>query len=254
MNEKKSSHGGKREGSGNFSKNGNADEKKVKKRNWAFVIYPTKAYLDSIGCEYDGSSGYGSAPENWKEVLKLSGLQIAVSPLHTDTNPDESDKKPHWHVIAVYGSPTTYNNVKHLAQDKLKGTIPISLDQVRGYYRYLTHKDNPEKFQYDEKDIITFNGFNIANFVELTKSEVTAIMMALEDIIEEKHFFEYRSFCRYVRRNCPAEYYEIATSHTMHFGKYVDSFRNILKEKGISVVFVNEAGELVDEEVSEALK
>ena len=38
--------------------------KNVKKRNWAFVLYPE------------------SAPENWREELQKTGLQCAISPLH----------------------------------------------------------------------------------------------------------------------------------------------------------------------------
>jgi len=123
----------------------------VKKRNWAFVVYPTKEQLDILNSRYDGSDGYGTLPDNWIEILQLSGLQYAVSPIHDkDENPDKTIKKPHYHVIVSYGSPTTYNNVKSLT-DSLNAPIPQALEQIRGYYRYLTHKDNPEKYQYDER-------------------------------------------------------------------------------------------------------
>ena len=116
----------------------------TKKRQWAFVCYPE------------------SLPPDWIEILKQSGLQCAISPLHDkDINPDNTPKKPHYHVILVYAGPTTYNNVATFTAS-INGTIPQPLEQVRGYYRYLTHKDNPEKAQYDEKDIITLNGFGLA--------------------------------------------------------------------------------------------
>ena len=131
--------------------------KNMKKRNWAFVLYPE------------------SAPENWKELLQQTGLGIAISPLHNkDINPTGETKKAHYHIILTYDGPTTYNNVRSLTE-LLGQPIPQPLEQVRGYYRYLTHKDNPEKAQYDEKDIITYNGFNIQDFVELTSSEVSII-------------------------------------------------------------------------------
>ena len=110
--------------------------KNVKKRNWAMVLYPE------------------SAPEDWREQLRLSGLQVAISPLHDkDVNADGEPKKAHHHVILVYGSPTTYNNVKALC-DRLNQPIPQPLEQVRGYYRYLTHEDNPEKAQYSKSDTL----------------------------------------------------------------------------------------------------
>ena len=110
--------------------------KNIKKRNWAFVLYPE------------------SAPENWKEILQQTGLGIAISPLHDkDVNPTGEVKKAHYHIILIYDGPTTYNNVRSLTES-LGQPIPQPLEQVRGYYRYLTHKDNPEKYQYDDKDII----------------------------------------------------------------------------------------------------
>lgn len=49
-----------------------------------------------------------------------------------------------------------------------RGTLSL------GYY------DNPEKAQYDEREIKTINGFNIADFSELTRSEITQIKKTLQ--------------------------------------------------------------------------
>ena len=123
--------------------------KNVKKRNWAFVLYPE------------------SAPVDWRDLLQKTGLQCAVSPLHDrDLNPDGEPKKAHFHIIICYSGPTSFNVVKALT-DSLCCPIPQALEQVRGYYRYFTHKDNPEKFQYQESEISTINGFSIMDFVEL---------------------------------------------------------------------------------------
>ena len=112
--------------------------KVLKKRNWAFVVYPE------------------SAPEKWIEQLQLSGAQFAISPLHDkDLNATGEPKKAHWH-------------------ERLNAPKPIPLEQVRGYYRYLTHKDNPRRHSMTENDIQTLNGFDIRDFVEMTKSEVNA--------------------------------------------------------------------------------
>ena len=128
----------------------------LKKRNWAFVVYPE------------------SAPSDWIEQLQQRGVVGAISPLHDkDLNATGEPKKAHWHVIVTYEGPTAQSVVERLTE-LLNAPKPIPLEQVRGYYRYLTHKDNPEKFQYDEKDIQTLNGFDIRDFVEMTKSEVNA--------------------------------------------------------------------------------
>lgn len=177
----------------------------VKKRNWAFVLYPE------------------SAPENWREMLQMSGLQCAVSPLHDkDIDPNGEPKKPHWHVIAVYSGPTSYNVVNALC-GSLNAPHPQALEQVRGYYRYLTHKDNPEKAQYDDKDITTINGFNISDFSELTRSEVNAIKFRLQKLIREQEIFEYSDFMDYLQDNDMMSEYEVASNNTMFFDRYIRS-------------------------------
>lgn len=124
----------------------------IKKRNWAFVVYPE------------------SLPDDWKEILKLKGIMTAISPLHDlDINPTGEIKKAHYHIILSFGNPTTYNNVLNITKE-LNGTIPIPLESVTGMYRYLTHKDNPEKHQYKEEDITLYNGFDPVTLLSETES------------------------------------------------------------------------------------
>ena len=185
--------------------------KNVKKRNWAFVLYPE------------------SAPENWRELLQQTGLQCVISPLHDkDLDPDGNPKKAHHHIILVYSGPTSFNVVKQLTES-LKQPIPQALEQVRGYYRYLTHKDNPEKAQYSEDDIETINGFNIADFVELTKSEVNAYKRKLQELIIKLECYEYCDFMDFLLDSEMLTEYDIASNNTYFFEKYISSRRNKLK-------------------------
>ena len=179
----------------------------VKKRNWAFVCYPE------------------SMPKNWLEILQETGSPIAISPLHDkDKDPDEKEKKAHYHVIICYGGPTSFNVVKRLT-NKLNSPVPIALEQVRGYYRYLTHKDNPEKYQYDEKDIKCLNGFNIRDFVELTKNETIKIIIEIRKIIRENGIIEYSDLMDYLDAKGNFDYISVATYNTIHFNAYLKSFR-----------------------------
>lgn len=218
-----------------------------KKRNWAFVVYPTQKYLASIGSSYDGSDGWGSAPSDWQVMLQLSGLQYAISPLHDkDTLDDGSGriKKPHWHVIVVYGSPTTPANVKRLT-DSFNSPAPIPLEQVRGYYRYFTHKDNPDKAQYDDAAVVTGGGFNIADFIELSKSEVLEIKFKLQQLIRERDIDEYEVFMDYVQDNLDRLMYDVASSNTIFFNTYLRSRRHS-KEKAPTRYTIDQAtGEVV---------
>ncbi len=182
--------------------------KNVKKRNWAFVLYPE------------------SAPKNWRERLQETGLQCAVSPLHDkDVDPTGEAKKAHYHVILTYSGPTSYNVVKSLT-DSLNQPIPQALEQVKGYYRYFTHKDNPEKAQYDEREITTINGFNIADFSELTRSEVSEIKKLLQSLIRKFDIREYSDLMDYLQDEEMNLEYEVASNNTYFFDKYIASRRN----------------------------
>ena len=183
-------------------------DKNVKKRNWGMIIYPE------------------SAPADWVEQLQKTGLQCAISPLHdSDLDPTGEPKKPHYHVIACYSGPTSYNVVKGLT-DSLNSPIPQPLEQVKGYYRYFTHKDNPEKYQYDDSGIQTVNGFSIFDFCELTKSEVISIKRGLQGLIRNMDFIEYSDFMDYLDMNDLSSEYDVASNNTYFFEKYISSRRN----------------------------
>lgn len=192
--------------------------KNVKKRNWAMVLYPE------------------SAPEDWRDQLRKTGLQCAVSPLHDkDTNADGEPKKPHYHVILCYSGPTSFSVVERLTK-QLGQPIPQPLEQVRGYYRYLTHADNPEKAQYSAAEIETINGFDIRDFVEMTKSEVTRYKRELLAFIRDNDLMEYADLLDVLLDGgeATADLFEVASNHTLFLTKYIASRR--YKATGVSRV------------------
>lgn len=196
--------------SNNTSKGGNSS---TKKRNWAFIVYPE------------------SAPADWKDQLQQTGLDIAISPLHDkDVNPTGEAKKAHYHVIICYSGPTSFNVVKSIT-DRLNAPIPIPLEAVKGYYRYFTHKDNPEKYQYDEKDITTLNGFNISNYIELTKAEVDEIKRWLIYYIVENDIYEYSELLESLLENELLSEFSVASSHTLLFNNYIRSRKYRFQER-----------------------
>lgn len=190
--------------------------KNVKKRNWAFVLYPE------------------SAPEDWREQLQKTGLQCAISPLHDkDTNPDGEPKKAHYHVILCYAGPTSFAVVERLTKS-LNQPIPQPLEQVRGYYRYLTHADNPEKAQYSAEDIQLINGFDIRDYVEMTKSEVMRYKRELLAFVRDNDILEYSDLLDILMDGgeATADLLEVASNHTLMLTKYIASRR--YKATGVS--------------------
>lgn len=184
-------------------------DKKVKKRHWAFVLYPE------------------SAPEDWYDQLKQTGLKCAISPLHDkDLNPTGESKKKHHHIIVSYDGPTTYGNVEGLTK-RLNQPIPQPLEQVRGYYRYLTHDDNPEKAQYDKADIQLLNGFDIRDYVEMSKSEVTRYLREVQQFVMDSEILEYSDLMEILLQGGESmkDWYDVASSHTLFFTAYLRSRR-----------------------------
>lgn len=207
---------------------------KTKKRYWTFVLYPE------------------SAPSDWRDVLQKTGLEIAISPLHDrDKDPTGEAKKPHYHIILCYDGPTTGSAVKRLIDD-LNQPMPLPIDSVRGLYRYFTHKDNPDKYQYKEKDITSLNGFNINSYADLSSSDKTKIKFELTRFIRENSLHEYSDFIDKVMDLNKPDYFLIASTNTVYFNAYLTSKRNKIKDgleriNNTNYALLNkETGEVID--------
>lgn len=179
-----------------------------KGRIWASVGYPE------------------SLPTDWIEKLQETGLQIAISPLHDkDVNPDGEVKKAHYHIIFNYDGPTTYNHVKDLC-DSLNMTIPIKLESLRGMYRYHLHLDNPEKYQYDDRDRKLLGGFDPDSVNALTRTEVDRITTEILSFIDDNNIIEYCDLLYTFRVNDMTNYLSVAKNNTMLLNTYIKSKRH----------------------------
>lgn len=180
----------------------------IKKRNWGGVVYPE------------------SAPEDWKEILKLKGISFAVSPLHDKDISDEVSKelkKPHYHIILSFAGPTTDKTVNDIMKE-LNQPIAIPLESVRGYYRYFVHKDNPEKYQYNESLIELFNGFDVTDV--LNNFEVFSCLKEIQRFILDNQIIEYSHLMDLLLESELMELWNVASSHTLFLNTYITSKRN----------------------------
>lgn len=185
--------------------------KRITGRSWAFVIYPE------------------SMPENYEEIITDTGLPLAMSPLHDkDVNPTGEPKKPHYHCIVYYENATTLKNVKENVCDRLNGTIPIKLESMRGMYRYHIHLDNPEKYQYDDRDRKFFNGFDIDMASKLTRTEINKIIKEIHTFINDNNILEYIDLLDVLKDNDLTNLYDVAIANTLLFKSMLDSKRNKL--------------------------
>lgn len=186
----------------------------LKGRNWAFVMYPE------------------SMPEDWFDRLQMTGLPFAISPLHDkDVNPTGEEKKPHYHVICYYENSTTQKAVKELVCDLVNATIPIKLESMSGMYRYHLHLDNPEKYQYDDRDRTFINGFDSSKVDSLTYTEVSKLLIDIQKLICSNHILEYADLLDILLDNDMFNMWDVARNHTMFLNSYITSRRYKTKQE-----------------------
>ena len=134
-------------------KEGNAAVADVRARAWTFILYPE------------------SVQENWREILDGHHVPWACSPLHDrDVNATGEPKKPHWHILLSFGGKKAYKQIWSVSEG-INGTRPQVCHDQKGLIRYFTHRDNPEKAQYDQRDIEAHGGFDLEEYLKPTASE-----------------------------------------------------------------------------------
>ena len=166
------------------------DEKRKGKRTraWTAVVYPE------------------SAPENWKEILGDELVQSMVSPLHDkDVEPTGEEKKPHYHVVISFSNPTTYENAKEVFE-KIGAVVPPEKESrvkdFRQMARYLCHLDQPNKYQYDPAEVVTFGAIDYADLI-MSASELDSVVDEMCDFIDKYKIVSFTRFARYVRNKKP---------------------------------------------------
>ena len=151
-----------------------SEKKKREPRStsWVFLIYPE------------------SCKPNWYQILDDYHISFAHSPLHDkDVNPDGEIKKSHYHVLLIFESLKSYDQVKEITSN-CGGTIPQIALSTRGTVRYFIHLDNPEKYQYNESDIVT-HGVNIKDLLQLSTSEAHYILSDILSYCNENNIVDY---------------------------------------------------------------
>ena len=154
---------------------------------------------------YPGSSTYDT--DKVIKALAYEHLSFAVSPIHDkDVEEDGSPKKAHYHLLLAYSSATTLSNIR--GWFKACGLPESDLHSVRvcasgvGYYRYLTHKDNLEKAQYDDNDIRVFNDSDeLFKKFSKTASDKIDDLVRIFQIVDELNTISFHSLIQYLMLN-----------------------------------------------------
>ncbi len=170
-------------------------------RNWTFLVYPTKDYLESIGSDYDGSDGYGSVPDNWRSVLDDYHVSWVESELHDkDINPDGTPKKPHWHILLLFDGVQSFEQVEEIS-NQLNGARPEKVKSVKGLIRYFGHLDNPEKYQYGLGGIFCHQGADLGEILLPSRSEKLNILNEIRVFIKDNDIRYFNDVLDYAAEN-----------------------------------------------------
>jgi len=174
-------------------------------RNWTIVVYPD------------------SAPEFWESLI--SQEPIAISPLHDkDVNVDGELKKAHYHVLFAYKGNKSFEQIDEIART-LHAPIPQRINSLTGATRYLTHQDNPEKYQYDSADIRVFGGFDLEGCLALSSGDKRQLLRDMLEFIRDKniiHLIDFTEYC--LSDSAPAGWFELLTErNTLFIKEYIKS-------------------------------
>lgn len=89
---------------------------------------------------------------NEEDVLKVCrASQHYAYILH-----DKDKKEPHWHLVCTFKIWKSLSSIKSII-DNGQNVLGEEIHDKQAAYRYLTHKDNPEKYQYEEEDVKSDN-------------------------------------------------------------------------------------------------
>lgn len=168
----------------------------LRSRTWTIIVYPD------------------SAPKNWREMLDDTRIAWVESPLHDkDVNPDGTIKKPHWHIVLMFGSNKSYSQIKEI-DDMLHGAEePQKVHNLKGAIRYLIHFDNPEKYQYKREDIKCHGGADVEQYFELSSASRERILWDIMQFIRDEKITSYSAFIGYCQDTDNREWFSIATRY-----------------------------------------
>ena len=158
-------------------------EEKISKKYRHFLIL---LYEDSTSYDFKNVMSIVKAQKNYAYIKHL---------------PESNEKKNHFHVILSFENATKKDTLS-----KKLGVAPNYIDEIKNFRsicRYLTHKDDDDKFQYDISQVVVSNCFerkfkkqyddlesedviidNIYNFIQCFSSSDVSYSEALRILIQ----------------------------------------------------------------------
>lgn len=194
--------------------NKSSGNKESRTRNWTIVLYPE------------------SAPKNWRELLDELHIEWVESPLHDkDINANGEVKKPHWHILLMFGGVKSYEQVKEVT-DSLNAPIPERCHNAKAMVRYMAHLDNPEKARYEISDIKAHGGVDLSELLRPSSSERYTMISEMLAYVKENKIMEFQDLMDYAREHHFDDWFPLLCDNSAYVvGQYIKSQRNRLPKK-----------------------
>lgn len=176
---------------------------------WSCIVYPE------------------SAPDNWRDILDDLHLEWIESPLHDqDLNATGELKKAHWHVLILFGSVKSYDQVKEITE-ALNCPSPQKCHNSRALVRYMAHIDNPDKAQYNVSDIVGHGGVDISELLKPSSSERYSLIREMIEFVKSAEIIEYQDLMDYAAENRFDDWFPLLCDNsTIVINSYIKSSRH----------------------------
>lgn len=201
-------------------------------KNYTLVVYP-----EDLSTEMQTNDA-------WIDVFRDLGHKLVVSPYHDkDINADGSKKKPHYHILLQGGRNwIKFSELKDLVKNDLQGkgvAVPQKCSNSDGLKRYMTHIDNPDKFQYSKDDIRCYNGASVDSAYSISeegkKLAIYDIMAFVREHEEMSNYYQLMNYAMDLKADGDSTWFDVLLSNSWTIERYISSRRNAVKDEEVEL-------------------
>lgn len=168
-----------------------------------------------------------SCNPSWRQVLQGMHTPAFVIRHDYDKKITGEPKKPHWHILILFGRQVKSNYAQRVADalgaaNRYWETVPYR----HGYARYMCHLDNPEKYQYSPDDVICFGGADYIEFAvnNVEKSKIkNEILIDIIQMVRKSNVHSYAMVVNYAIDSGNMEWLSILRQNGAFIAEYIKS-------------------------------